>query len=182
MHVDPVIRRLILKRFRSLPSEEVTFDNPTFVSGRNGSGKSNFADAFAFLAEAMVSPLQAVFDKRGGIAAVRNRTSVKGYPPNLGLGVIFGRLNKRKVRNARYAFEVKAKKNYGYQVVREQCVVRSAEETVWFDRGPESFKSNVRGLKPSLEPVSLGLPVVGGDSRFAPVLQTLAGIRVYSIQ
>jgi predicted ATPase len=40
----------------------------------------------------------------------------------------------------------------------------------------------VKGLRPALEPVSLGLPVVGGDSRFAPVLRTLAGMRVYSIQ
>jgi predicted ATPase len=178
--MKPVIKKLILKRFRSIPGEEVTFDNPTFVVGRNGSGKSNFVDAFAFLAEAMVSPLQAVFDKRGGIAAVRNRTSVKSYPPNLGLGVTLGRLNA-EVKNARYAFEVKAEKNYGYRVVREQCVVRSLDGKVWFDRGPKSFRSNVKGLKPSLEPVSLGLPVVGGESRFAPVLRTLAGMRVYSI-
>jgi predicted ATPase len=179
--MKPVIKKLILKRFRSIPGEEVTFDNPTFVLGRNGSGKSNFADAFAFLAEAMASPLQAVFDKRYGIAAVRNRTSVKNYPPNLGLGAIFGRLNG-EVRKARYAFEVKAEKNYGYQVIREQCVVHWNDGVVWFDRGRKSFRSNVKGLKPSLEPVSLGLPVVGGDSRFAPVLRTLAGMRVYSIQ
>lgn len=40
--------------FRSLYFQEVDFDNPIFVVGRNGSGKSNFADAFAFLSEAMI--------------------------------------------------------------------------------------------------------------------------------
>jgi predicted ATPase len=179
--MQPVIKKLMIKRFRSIPGEEVIFDNPTIIVGRNGSGKSNFADAFAFLAESMTSPLQAVFDKRGGIATVRNRTSVKSYPPNLGLGVIFGRLNE-DVSEARYAFEVKAEKNYGYQVVREQCVVNSQQGKVWFDRNLSSFKSNVAGLKPSLEPVSLGLPVVGGESRFAPVLRVLSAMRVYSIQ
>ena len=65
--MEPILRSLILKRFRSIPAETVPFGNPTFLVGQNGSGKSNFVDAFAFLAEAMASPLQAVFDRRGGI-------------------------------------------------------------------------------------------------------------------
>ena len=51
---DPILRRLVLQRFRSLAKEQVQFDNPTFLVGQNGSGKSNFADAIAFLAEAFV--------------------------------------------------------------------------------------------------------------------------------
>jgi len=35
---------------------------------------------------------------------------------------------------------------------------------------------------PSLDPASLALPVVGGEARFAPVLRTLASMRVYSIE
>src|SRR5437667_5395094 len=114
--LKPVIRRLILKRFRSIPSEQVEFDNPTFLVGVNGSGKSNFVDAFAFLAEAMASPLQAVFDRRGGISSVRNRTSGRSYPPNLGLGVTLGRLNG-DIKRGRFAFESRALKNYGFEVV-----------------------------------------------------------------
>ena len=41
----------------------------------------------------MVSPLQAVFDRRGGITSVRNQTSGRSYPPNLGLCAIFGPIN-----------------------------------------------------------------------------------------
>ena len=77
--MNPVVKQLILKRFRSIPSE-VEFDNPTFLVGQNGAGKSNFVQAFSFLADAMASPLQAVFDKQGGIAGVRNR-SVRTKPP-----------------------------------------------------------------------------------------------------
>lgn len=91
--LEPTLRSLILKRFRSIPAETVTFDNPTFLVGQNGSGKSNFVDAFAFLAEAIASPLQGVFDRRGGISPVRNRSSGQSYPPNLGLGVTFGAIN-----------------------------------------------------------------------------------------
>jgi predicted ATPase len=114
--VDLAIRRLILKRFRSIPAERLDFDNPTFLVGRNGSGKSNLVDAFAFLAEAMASPLQAVFDKRGGIASVRNRTSGRSYPPNLGFGVEFGSVNGG-LAGGRYSFEIRALQNY--------CVFRS---------------------------------------------------------
>lgn len=182
--MDPVIRTIILKRFRSIPSEQVFLDNPTFLVGRNGSGKSNFVDTFAFLAEAMASPLQSVFDKRGGLSAVRNRSSGMSYPPNLGMAVTFGRLNgESKVSSGRYAFQSKALPDYGFKIVREQCRVKTESGDVyWFDRIGDKFNSNVSGLGPSLDSASLGLPVVGGDARFSPVLRTLANMRVYSIE
>jgi predicted ATPase len=175
--MEPTIKQLVLKRFRSIPSERITFDNPTIFVGRNGSGKSNLVSAFSFLADAMASPLQAVFDKAGGISTVRNRTSGRSYPPNLGLRVDFGRLNG-KASSGFYAFEVRALKNYGFSVVREQCSVGGA----WFDRIGTKFTSNVGGMKPSLDPSSLSLPLVGGEAKFAPVLRTLASMRVYSIE
>ncbi len=179
--MEPVVKTLIIQRFRSIPTGCVHFDNPTFLVGPNGSGKSNLVDAFAFLAEAMASPLQAVFDTRGGIAAVRNRMFAQQAPPNLGLGVVLGCLNGQAA-SGRYAFEVKALANYGFEVIREQCKVVTEEGRVsWFDRRKE-FRSNVKGLEPSLDPASLGLPVVGGDARFAPVLRALAAMRVNSIE
>lgn len=176
------LRTLIVKRFRSLPSERMDFSNPTFLVGANGSGKSNFADAISFLAEVMTAPLQAVFDNRGGIAAVRNRTSGQSYPPNLGLGVLFGKLNG-EITGGRYAFEVKALPNYGFEVVREQCQVSTGDgKSNYFDRRGSVFESNVAGLRPELDPASLGLPVVGGEARFAPVVRMLAAMRVYAIE
>ena len=167
--MNPAIKQLILKRFRSVPSELVEFDNPTFLVGQNGSGKSNFVDAFSFLADAMASPLQAVFDKRGGIAVVRNRTSGQSYPPNLGLGVVFGPLNG-DVASARYAFEIKALQNYGFQVVHEQCLIEArAARRYWFEREKNKLRSNVSRFGPAhLTRQPLPLPVVGGEERFAP--------------
>jgi len=180
--MKPSIRSLILKRFRSIPTERIELDNPTFLVGQNGSGKSNCVDAFAFLAEAMTLPLQAVFDKRGGISAVRNRTSGRSYPPNLGMGVTFGGLNGETF-GGRYAFEIRALPNYGFEVVREQCLIDTAKGSrFWFDRRGRGLVSNIEGLAPSLDPASLSLPVVGGEARFAPVLRALASMRVYSIE
>ncbi len=68
-------------------------------------------------------------------------------------------------------------------MLREQCVVHSQSgEISWFDRSRKTFRSNVEGLKPALEPTSLGLPVIGGEASFAPVLRTLAAMRTYSIE
>src|SRR5208283_5451707 len=106
MKLSP-ITKIIIKRFRSFPAATLTFDNPLFIVGRNGSGKSNLADVFSFVSEAMAQPLQAVFDRRGGISAVRNRSSgQQSYRPNLGVAFEFGPING--IQDGRYAFEVKA--------------------------------------------------------------------------
>jgi hypothetical protein len=174
--LELVVRALVLKRFRSIPGARIDLDNPTFLVGRNGSGKSNVVDAFSFLSDAMAAPLQAVFDKRGGIAVVRNRTSVRSYPPNLGLAVVFGSLNGN-VQAGTYGFEIKALPNYGFEVVRERCSVQTTIGRMWFDRQKGAFTSNVPGLKPAVDVASLGLPVVGGEASFAPVVRCLAGLR-----
>jgi len=175
------IRRLILKRFRSVLEAQIDLDNPLFLVGQNGSGKSNVADAFAFLAEAMAAPLKSVFDNRGGISNVRNRTSVSGFPPNLGVAVEFGPLGE-DILAGRYAFEVAAERDYGFRVKREQCVLNTRTTTRYFDRDEKKgFQTSATGLAPALEPVSLCLPLVGGDARFAPIFRALSSMRVYAI-
>lgn len=178
--MEPVIKQLMLKRFRSIPAERITFDNPTIFVGRNGSGKSNLVSAFAFLAEAMQAPLQAVFDRAGGIAEVRNRSSGQSYPPNLGVRMDFSRLNG-SAAGGFYAFEIKALPNYGFAVLREQCRVSHGSTQAWFDRNGTSFRSSVKGLTPAIDLAALGLPLIGGEESFAPVFRTLAGLRVYAI-
>ncbi len=183
----PILRQMILHRFRSLPSEQVEFDNPTFLVGQNGSGKSNFADAFAFLAEAMASPLQAVLDHRGGLAAVAHRSSARSRPSNLGLSVVLKNLDG-DTPQARYAFELRARRKYGFEVVREQCIVQKSDgSSTWFDRAMSpkgsfiGWKSRGYSLKPLMEPNALALPLVGGDVRFQAVSRFLSEMRVYRI-
>jgi predicted ATPase len=174
------ITKVIVKRFRSFPSAVMEFGNTVFVVGRNGSGKSNLSDVFSFVAEAMVSPLQAVLDRKGGISAVRNRSSVKSAPPNMGLAFEFGEFNG--MASGRYAFEIAALPNYGFRIVREQCMVQTRTgDRRWFDRG-RTWETNVGGLTPALVPTALALPVVGGDERFASAFKLLSAMRVYAIE
>lgn len=175
----PLLKALHLKRFLSIPAETIEFGNPTFIVGKNGSGKSNFMEAIAFLSDAMTLPLESVFDQRGGITSVRNKTSGRGYPPNLAIGVHLGRV-VQGVTEARYAFEIKALPNYGFEVIREQCILWTGGDSVhWFDRNKGVFSSNQGGIAPYMEGSTLLLPRFGG--RFAPVVRTLSRMRTYSI-
>src|SRR5437588_520458 len=72
--MDPSVRTLILKRFRSIPSESITFDNPTVLVGRNGSGNPTH------------------FFNRVGGAFVSNVSGVKPVlePSSLALPVVGG--------------------------------------------------------------------------------------------
>jgi energy-coupling factor transporter ATP-binding protein EcfA2 len=87
-----MLKRLILNNFRSIASASIDFSQFTFLVGRNGSGKSNIADALAFLAEATEWPLQTVFNRRGGAWSVARRRPLRsermaGAPIEFGIGV-----------------------------------------------------------------------------------------------
>jgi predicted ATPase len=178
--MEPVIRSLTLKGFRSFGSEQVSFDNPTFLVGQNGAGKSKLADALAFLADAMSAPLSAVIAKRGGVSALAHK--IPGAEPvtTLGLAVDLGRLNG-KIQSGHYAFEIRFLPDYNFEVVQEQCTVKVGNDTFYFKRGKDEQSSNIEGLYPLLDPQSLGMLSISGYAQFAPVARALAGIGVYSI-
>ena len=174
---QPTVRRLLLKGFRSIPAACIEFDNPTIFVGRNGSGKSSLVSAFSFLADAMRMPLQTAFDRIGGVAAVRNRSSGRGRPPNLAMRIELG----GKPR-ASYTFEITARGAEGFSVVREQCTFSTGKERYWFDRSRDCFDSNVSGLNPPIDAASLALPLVGGAKAFNRLWRALSsGMRVYAV-
>ena len=177
----PLLRRVSLKRFRSFPAASVELDNPTFLVGQNGAGKSNFADVFAFLAEAMTAPLPVVFDRRRGIAAVGYRDTIR-RAFNLGLRVELENVNP-VVSQAMYAFELGPAGSHGFEVVREQCVVELTDGSQnWFDRVRDRFRSSADSLKPVLDAGALALPLIAGDKRFYRVLRFLTKMQTYRIE
>jgi predicted ATPase len=186
--MEPVIRRLIVEGFRSIRSEVVEFDNPTFLVGRNGSGKSNLVDALAFFGEAMTNPLSDVLSRRGGGRVVCHGSSRLGFMGDhreFRMGIVLGAIGD-EIAGARYAVEVSAMglNRSSYAVQREQCVIDGpGAGRVWFEHNAVqgSFRSSVDGLNPRPSRESLALPIVGGDTRFAPVFRALEGIRAYSV-
>ena len=177
---EPILRQMILHRFRSLPLEQVEFDNPTFLVGQNGSGKSNFADAFAFLAEAMAFPLRTLIEQRRGFSAVSYQDSTEDCLSNLGLAVMLENLDG-DTPQARYGFELRARTGYGFEVIREQCIVqRSDGSRDWFDRSASEWDSSA-DFPYRMESNALAMPLIGGDERFQAVSRFLSEMCVYRI-
>jgi hypothetical protein len=126
--MPPLVRSLLVKGFRSLANVRIDFDNPTFLVWRNGSGKSNIGDALRFMAEAMNSPVKEVIDRRGGVSSVRTKFARRGFPRNLGLGIVGGvweDLRDFGIRGHaelfRYSFEIGPVADYDVEILREQC-------------------------------------------------------------
>lgn len=176
----PMLKRLFLRGFRSFPAAVVEFNNPTFLVGQNGAGKSNLADAFAFLSEAMTSPLSTVLSQRAGYAGVSSRRAQTRRPLNLGMRADIAGLNE-EISAARYAFELQYYDS-GIQIKREKCVISLRDSSsVWFDRNTNELSSNVHSLHPPLATNALAMPIVGGDSRFWPVWDFLSRMLIYRI-
>ena len=184
--VDCTLREMTLIGFRSIDLQDVEFGNPIFVVGRNGSGKSNFADTFAFLSEAMASPLQAVVEQRGGFSAVSHRRSARGRLANVTLAVALEKPDS-DTATAHYYVDLRPRRGYHFEVAKESCIVtRNDGQKDSFrrstDKGSTDWSSSVESLAPAVEPNALALPLVGGDSRFRPVLRFLADMRTYRIE
>lgn len=184
--MDPVIRKLRLKGFRSIAADEIELDNPTFLVGRNGSGKTNIVAAFEFLAEAMASPLGTVIAHHGGISEVCHRLPGGQLSSGLELAVEFGSL-RRDMISGSYAFEIRALPEGVFEVVREVCRTvdnEGHEEGFSWNPGQRLLKSSLPGVpegNAAFEPTSLLLPVLGGHTALSPVLRVLSRIRTYSI-
>jgi predicted ATPase len=187
--VDHVVRSLVLRGFRSFSSEVVEFDNPTFLVGRNGSGKTNLVDALGFIGQAMTHPLSDVISWRGGGRVVCHGSGRLSHPladHSFGLALSLGALSD-EISAAHYAFEITfdGPDRSVYHLTREQCLIYDQEgrPSRWYERRHhQSFRSNIPGFEPRPTEEALALPLAGGDERFAPVFQALAGIRAYSIE
>ena len=113
--MKPFVRQLILRGFRSIPAARIEFGNPTILVGRNASGKSNIVSAFSFLADAMSMPLSTVFDRAGGFASVRNRSSGGG-----------------RAAESRHARRFRGKNETGKKEARFLCVRNQGESGASF--------------------------------------------------
>lgn len=175
----PVIRSLTIQGFRSIASERIDFDNPTFLVGRNGAGKSNIIDAFGLLGSAMSHSLPNLLSQRGGIPTVFHKEPGGTFPLEFGLGAELGDVDAA-IRRGTYSFLAQATSERHFHVVRERFWTDAAS----FDRQgtrslPGPFLAQLP--QPHTEPDSLLLPLLSGVEHYAPAVRALSGIRAYDI-
>ncbi len=70
----PFLRRVRIQGYKSIALCDVRLQPMTILVGRNGSGKSNFLDALAFLRDSMEYSVSDAFKRRGGWASVACRS------------------------------------------------------------------------------------------------------------
>lgn len=177
---DPrTVTRVALRNYKSIAACDVELTPLTVLVGPNGSGKSNFLDALRFAAQALrVSPDHALHE-RGGINEVCRRTP--GHPKRFGI-----RLDLRLPDVAGwYAFEIGARANGRYAVLREECVVQHADpgERQFFRVGDGRLLSTSIPHPPTTGGSDrLYLQSASGFRAFRPICDTLAGMGFYNLK
>ena len=177
MSQEPFLRKLTLRNFRSIRSETVTFANPLFLVGRNGSGKSNFVSALAFLSECMEIPLQSVVEQWGGVDRLCHRLTA----PDMSLRADI-QLDSERRSFGTYAFTLRVTDDMNLVVAREQCHLEGETGAVWFERSESDFSTNIPGIQPALDAQSLVLPILGGVKVLYPLYRPLRALKTYQIR
>ena len=113
-----LLRRVLLKNYKSIANCSVQLGPLNFLVGPNGAGKSNFLDALRFVTESLNTSLDHALRERGGIAEVRRRSS--GHPTHFGVRLEF---ELPDATCGHYAFRIGALPDRGFEVQQEECFV-----------------------------------------------------------
>ncbi len=112
-----LITRIALRNYKSIGACDVRPGQLAFLVGPNGSGKSNFLDSLQFVADSLRYSLDHALRSRGGIDAVRRRST--GHPNHFGIRLELAQPGIK----GHYAFTVGSKADGRYFVQREECHV-----------------------------------------------------------
>lgn len=181
----PFVTRVTLRNYRSIEQCDVTLRPLTVLVGRNGAGKSNFLDALRFLTEALQHSLQQAFNSRGGIAAVRRKST--GHPRNFAMRF---ELALPAGRTAVYRFAVAARRLGGFVVRREEAMVRETNgaQLAWYrivrtgtgDTLKTDFDASMSPAPPAQDD-RLYLPVAAGFPALRELFDGLVAMGFYNL-
>lgn len=122
-----MLERVQVRNYKSLRHVDLRLGRLAVFVGENGAGKSNLLDAVRFVADALDVGLDHALRGRGGVDAVRRRTS--GHPTHFAIGLT---LRSASIEG-RFRFEVGARSGKEHVVTSEEAVVRAVDGLV-FDK------------------------------------------------
>jgi predicted ATPase len=173
----PFLRRVSVRNYKSLGKADVLLGFLTILVGRNGSGKSNFLDALRFVADGLQTSLDHAIKSRGGIDAVRRRST--GHPRNFAIQLEI-LLSEWQVGT--YGFEVAARERGGFVIRQEQLSVQSGAGhpigSYIVKNG--AVESSVENMPPAFSD-RLYLVTAAGFSVFRPVYDALVSMGFYNL-
>lgn len=170
-----LLTRVALRNYKSIAACDVRPAQLSFLVGPNGAGKSNFLDGLRFVADSVRFSLDHALRDRGGINQVRRRSG--GHATHFGMRLEFD----LGASSGRYAFNVAAKQDGGYEVQREECLI----VRMGADPGVESYRvESGKVIKSTFSPAPaaasdrLYLVNVSGIAVFRPLYDAPAGMVV----
>lgn len=175
--LGPFLRWIKIRNYKSIAACHVTLGDLTILVGRNGAGKSNFLDALSFLSDGLQTSLDHAMRDRGGIDAVRRRST--GHPRNFAIEVEI-RLPNGDI--ARYGFEIAAEGRGGFVVKVEKLslIDTHGRKTAGFHRERTEITTHL-DHPPPVHPDRLYLLNVAGFQGFDEVYKALTSIGLYSL-
>ncbi len=171
-----LLRRVVLRNYKSIAACDVSPAQLTFLVGSNGSGKSNFLDALRFLSDSLRHSLDHALRDRGGINEVRRRSS--GHPTHFGMRVEFD----VGMATGHYAFTVSAKQGGSYGLKEEECVVLPKDDgpAQYYRVSSGKVRSSVSTF-PAVSPRRLALVSASGLPAFRPVYDAFSRAGFYNL-
>lgn len=122
---EAFVKRVQIRNYKSIGNCVVALGPLTILVGRNGSGKSNFLDALRFVADGLQTSLDHAVKTRGGVDAVRRRST--GHPRNFSIDL---EINLQDGKTAVYGFEIGSQPEGGFFVKRERLRIRNARNEI----------------------------------------------------
>lgn len=175
---DPFLARAEIRNYKSIDVCDVSLRPLTVLVGRNGSGKSNFLDALRFVADGLQHSLDYAVKSRGGIEAVRRRST--GHPRNFAIQF---KMNLPNWSVATYGFEVAGRERGRFVVKQERLkVVDPRNKTVASYRLEEGklLGSSAENMPPA-SPDRLYLVNASGLPEFRPVYDAVLSMGFYNL-
>jgi predicted ATPase len=157
-----MITKLSVRAFKSLRSFSIEPQKVNLLIGANGTGKTNFADLVAFIANISRRGLSETIADLGGLAQVRTRQT-KGAPYKLQIELTLGEDRSRGIKEVDYSFtlaqsnEIKIQKEILKAVIYERPATTqgtrshsSQEIELYYHREGNSLKTWSKTLGDSI--------------------------------
>jgi predicted ATPase len=177
----PFLRRVKVRNYKSIESCAVDLGPLTVLVGKNGSGKSNFLDALRFLTDCLQTSLDHAIRDRGGIDAVRRRST--GHPRNFAIEIELHLPEKPYLGS--YGFEIAPRKDGGFLVKQEQLVIHLAgsphRRVAGFRREDSKLVAASIDKPPPVQHDRLYLANVAGFPYFLDTFNALQAVGFYNL-
>jgi predicted ATPase len=175
-----LIRRVVIRNYKSIAACDVELGPLTFLVGPNGSGKSNFLDALRFVADALHFSLEHALRSRGGIREVLRQS--RDEPDHFAVRLEFELPSGDR---GHYALSVGGATRSSFTVYDEECLVMpagNAREGKHFYHVSEGIvRESSVAVEPAAVPDRLYLVNLSGNAAFRPIYDALSLMGFYNL-